>query len=336
MLRHPGLGGAGHAEQQQRAVGGERRHRGLDQPAVADIFGRDRRAVGRLAAHQIGHDRRGDSAQPAGDGRCRRRRAPSARRHSSPRPASAAFRSWLRSLVVQRGVEPQHVEARVALQQPRAVRRSSASSRACARGDQAERVQFCGLIGRLCIVAFGAPPATSCRPARSADRRSALRVPPSLAPVSKPDSVRVQGGFGLSRALGGREPRRERHDEAGRHRARRWPWPRLATCASVPLATTRLISAVSAAGSTFQAQAAISSCGVMPSAPANDARSTLSSSALRRCPCAGVLGRSASMTRERRKQALGLHREEARQLGGLLADRRHRGRAARAARPPAP
>src|SRR5262249_1677570 len=43
--------------QEQRTIGGERRDRGLDQPPVADIFGRDQRAVGRLAAHDIGHDR---------------------------------------------------------------------------------------------------------------------------------------------------------------------------------------------------------------------------------------------------------------------------------------
>src|SRR5262245_8655739 len=55
MLGDPGLRGSRHAEQEQRAVGRERRHRGLDQAAVADIFGCNGGAVRRLAAHEICH-----------------------------------------------------------------------------------------------------------------------------------------------------------------------------------------------------------------------------------------------------------------------------------------
>jgi hypothetical protein len=54
---HPGLCRAGHAEQQQRAISGERSNRGFDQPAIADIFGADWSPVARFPAHQIGHHR---------------------------------------------------------------------------------------------------------------------------------------------------------------------------------------------------------------------------------------------------------------------------------------
>ncbi len=52
MLGDPGLGGAGDAEQQQRPVGGQGRYRHLDEPARADVLGRDGVAV----AEQVGHD----------------------------------------------------------------------------------------------------------------------------------------------------------------------------------------------------------------------------------------------------------------------------------------
>ena len=43
VLAHPGLGGAGHAEQQQRPVGGQRGDGDLDEPPRADVLRRDRR-----------------------------------------------------------------------------------------------------------------------------------------------------------------------------------------------------------------------------------------------------------------------------------------------------
>ena len=55
VLGHPRLGRAGDAEQEQRAVGRERGDGQLDQPPLADVLRRDRRAVG-LAAEQVrGH-----------------------------------------------------------------------------------------------------------------------------------------------------------------------------------------------------------------------------------------------------------------------------------------
>ena len=47
----------GQPEQQQRPVGGQRRHGDLHEPARADVLRRDRRAVGQRAAEQVGDDR---------------------------------------------------------------------------------------------------------------------------------------------------------------------------------------------------------------------------------------------------------------------------------------
>ena len=54
MLATPSLGRAGHAVEQQRAIGRQRGDGDLDQPGVADVFGRDDEAVGERAAQQIG------------------------------------------------------------------------------------------------------------------------------------------------------------------------------------------------------------------------------------------------------------------------------------------
>ena len=56
VLGHPGLGGAGHAEQQQGAVGGEGGDGDLDDAARAHVLGCDHRAVRQRAAEQVGGD----------------------------------------------------------------------------------------------------------------------------------------------------------------------------------------------------------------------------------------------------------------------------------------
>ena len=56
VLADPRLGGAGHAEQQQRPVGRERGDGDLDDPAGAEVLRRDLGAVGERAAEQVGGD----------------------------------------------------------------------------------------------------------------------------------------------------------------------------------------------------------------------------------------------------------------------------------------
>lgn len=56
VFGHPGLGGAGDAEQEQRAVGGEGGDGDLDDAARSDVLGRDDRAVIEGAAEQVGGD----------------------------------------------------------------------------------------------------------------------------------------------------------------------------------------------------------------------------------------------------------------------------------------
>ena len=68
MLRHPGLGRAGHAEEQQGPVGGQRGDGHLDEAALADVLGRDLGAVGQRAAEQVGGHRPGRQP-PAGRSR---------------------------------------------------------------------------------------------------------------------------------------------------------------------------------------------------------------------------------------------------------------------------
>ena len=83
----------GHAEQQQRAVGGERGDGDLDQAPVADVLGRDRDPVGERAAQQV--RRRPPTARassPAAAGGRRPRRAPPARRRTAARRGRAG--SW--------------------------------------------------------------------------------------------------------------------------------------------------------------------------------------------------------------------------------------------------
>ena len=57
VLADPGLGRAGHAEQQQGAVGGQGGDGDLHQPPLADVLRGDHRAVGQHAAEQVGDDR---------------------------------------------------------------------------------------------------------------------------------------------------------------------------------------------------------------------------------------------------------------------------------------
>ena len=57
VFAEPRLGGAGHTEQQQRTIGGQRGDCDLDEPTATDVLRRDHGAVGQLAAEHVGHDR---------------------------------------------------------------------------------------------------------------------------------------------------------------------------------------------------------------------------------------------------------------------------------------
>ena len=92
VLRQPALGRARHAEQQQRAVGRERRDGDLDEPAVADVLGRDRRSRRRAC-------RRAGSRRPP-TARAASRRAAAGRRGAR---APRARRRWLLGVLAQDG-----------------------------------------------------------------------------------------------------------------------------------------------------------------------------------------------------------------------------------------
>ncbi len=57
MFGDPALGRAGNANEQQRAIRRERGHRDFDAAFVAEILGRDRRAIGQLATEHVAGDR---------------------------------------------------------------------------------------------------------------------------------------------------------------------------------------------------------------------------------------------------------------------------------------
>ena len=65
MFRHPGLGGAGHTQQQQGAVGGQRGDGDFHQPAVTDVFGGDGETAVQGTAQQI-HRYRSRRQMPVG------------------------------------------------------------------------------------------------------------------------------------------------------------------------------------------------------------------------------------------------------------------------------
>ena len=62
MLADPGLCGAWHTEEQQRAIRCQRGHRHLDQALTPDVLRRDHRAIGQLTAEQVAHDGPGRTA----------------------------------------------------------------------------------------------------------------------------------------------------------------------------------------------------------------------------------------------------------------------------------
>ena len=91
VLGHPGLGGAGHAEQQQRAVGGEGGDGDLDDAARADVLGCDHGAV-RAACRRADRWRRPTATAASAPGRGRSSAAASAF-SSSAKASSACGRS---------------------------------------------------------------------------------------------------------------------------------------------------------------------------------------------------------------------------------------------------
>ena len=134
------LGRAGHAEQQQRAVGGERGDGDLDQPAVADVLGRDRRSRRQRAAEQVGRDGPGRElpARRAGRGR---RPAPA----PSSSSANCCSACWRRSCVMrtprawQPGSRPRRTAARCRGRRARAAARRRVSGRSGSRRTRSPR-----------------------------------------------------------------------------------------------------------------------------------------------------------------------------------------------------
>ena len=120
VLRHPGLRGSRHAEQQERAIGRKRRDRRLHQPAVADILWRDLFAAFQPAAHQIGDHglRRHLPARTAAAGRpisparrAQRRRSPRRAAGACSRRSIESWRPWRSSVRIWQG-EKEAVEVR--------------------------------------------------------------------------------------------------------------------------------------------------------------------------------------------------------------------------------
>ena len=115
MLGHPGLGRAGHAEQQQRAVGGERGDGDLDDPARADVLRGDDRAVRR-------------ACRRAGRWRPPRARAASASGRGRSSAAARAFSSAAKAVL---GVRPQRLAAGAPVPSPAVDGSRRPSSRRC-------------------------------------------------------------------------------------------------------------------------------------------------------------------------------------------------------------
>ena len=91
VLGHPRLRGAGHAEQQQGAVRGERGHGDLDDAARPDVLRRDHRAVRQRAAEQV--RRHGPGREPPAAGRGRSSACAASALSSSAKASSACGRS---------------------------------------------------------------------------------------------------------------------------------------------------------------------------------------------------------------------------------------------------
>ena len=128
--RQPRLRGAGHAEQQQRAVGGERRDRELDEPPAADVLRRDRGAVRLAAEHVGGHGPRARAATAAAAaGRRRAPARPARRRRAARRGAGGVASRRSRQLPQHGSPDGEHVAQLVQTSRPPRSRSGSASRR---------------------------------------------------------------------------------------------------------------------------------------------------------------------------------------------------------------